>query len=145
MEAEPNATTLGCEFEPRLSLRYQRDVSGIEDKGISLYGKGISIRDIYNQLKAHYRIDLSEEIVSKITDRILPESKEWQSRPLNTVHPFIFIDVIQYKVCEDGRILSHTVCIALGGYKDILSITVDTNETSKFGLEMLNDLKNCGV
>ena len=88
-------------------------------------------------------------MVSKITDKILPEVKEWQSRPLNPVYPFVFMDCIHYKVREDGRILSRAAYIVLGvtveGYKDILSITVGANETSKFWLGMLNDLKNRGV
>ena len=75
--------------------------------------------------------------------------KEWQSRPLNPVYPFVFMDCIHYKVREDGRILSRAAYIVLGvtveGYKDILSITVGANETSKFWLGMLNDLKNRGV
>ena len=110
------------EFEPKLISKYQRDVSGIE---------------------------LSAEMVSKITDRVLPEIKEWQSRPLNPIYPFVFMDCIHYKVREDGRILSRAAYIVLGvtldGYKDILSITVGANETSKFWLGMLNDLKNRGV
>ena len=90
-----------------------------------------------------------KEMVSKITDKILPQVKEWQSRPLNSVYPFVFMDCIHYKVREDGRILSRAVYVVLGvtveGYKDILSITVGANETSKFWLGMLNDLKNRGV
>ena len=90
-----------------------------------------------------------KEMVSKITDKILPQVKEWQSRPLNPVYPFVFMDCIHYKVREDGRILSRAVYVVLGvtveGYKDILSIIVGANETSKFWLGMLNDLKNCGV
>ena len=84
-------------------------------------------------------------MVSKITDKILPQVKEWQSRPLNPVYPFVFMDCIHYKVREDGRILSCAAYVVLGvtveGYKDILSITVGANETSKFWLGMLNDLK----
>ena len=94
-------------------------------------------------------MELSAEMVSKITDRILPEIKEWQSRPLNVIYPFVFMDCIHYKVREDGRILSRAAYIVLGitadGYKDILSITAGANETSKFWLGMLNDLKNRGV
>lgn len=85
-------------------------------------------------------------MVSEITDKILHEVKEWQSRPLNPVYPFVFMDCIHYKVREDGRILSRAVYVVLGvtteGYKDILSIIVGVNETSKFWLGILNDLKN---
>ena len=98
------------EFEPKLIPKYQRDISGIEEKVISLYARGMSTRDIHDQLQDLYGIELSAEMVSKITDKILPEVKEWQSRPLNPVYPFVFMDCIHYKVREDSRILSCAAC-----------------------------------
>ena len=137
------------EFEPKLIPKYQRDISGIEEKVISLYARGMSTRDIHDQLNDLYGIGVSAEMISKITDKILPQVKEWQSRPLDPVYPFVFMDCIHYKVREDGRILSRAAYVVLGvsveGYKEILSITVGANETSKFWLGMLNDLKNRGV
>ena len=137
------------EFEPKLIPKYQRDISGIEEQVISLYARGMSTRDIHDQLKDLYGIELSAEMVCKITDNILPQVKEWQSRPLAPVYPFVFMDCIHYKVREDGRILSRAAYVVLGvtmdGYKEILSITVGANETSKFWLGMLNDLKNRGL
>ncbi len=92
---------------------------------------------------------LSVEMVSKITDRILQEIKEWQSRSLNLVYSFVFMEWIHYKVKEDERILSRAAYIVLGitvkGYKDILSIIMGANKTSKFWLGILNNLKNRGV
>lgn len=109
----------------------------------------MSTRDIHDQLKDLYGIELSAEMGSKITDKILPQVKEWQSRPLNSIYPFVFMDGIYHKVREDGRILSRAAYVVLGvtadGYKEILSITVGANESSKFWLGMLNDLKNRGV
>jgi len=137
------------EFEPKIIPKYQRDVSGIEDKVISLYARGMSTRDIHDQLQDIYGIELSAEMVSKITDRIIPDIKEWQSRPLNPIYPFIFMDAIHYKIKEDGRIINRAAYVVLGvtldGTKDILSITIGANESSKFWLGMLNDLKNRGV
>lgn len=137
------------DFEPKIIPKYQRDVSGIEDKVISLYARGMSTRDIHDQLQDIYGIELSAEMVSKITDRILPDIKEWQSRPLNPMYPFVFMDAIHYKIKEDGRIINRAAYIVLGvtldGTKDILSITIGANESSKFWLGMLNDLKNRGV
>ena len=137
------------EFEPKLIPKYQRDISGIEEKVISLYARGMSTRDIHDQLQDLYGIELSAEMVSKITDKLLPEIKEWQTRPLNPIYPFVFMDCIHYKIREDGRILSRAAYVVMGvsidGYKDILSITVGANETSKFWLGMLNDLKNRGL
>ena len=138
-----------AEFEPKLIPKYQRDVSGIEEKVISLYARGMSTRDIHDQIQDLYGMELSAEMVSKITDKLLPEIKEWQSHPLNPVYPFVFMDCIHYKIREDGRILSRAAYVIMGvtvdGYKDILSITVGANETSKFWLGMLNDLKNRGL
>lgn len=137
------------EFEPVIVPKYQRDISGIEEKVISLYARGMSTRDIHDQLQDLYGIELSAEMVSKITDKILPEIKEWQSRPLNPVYPFVFMDAIHYKIKEDGRILNRAAYVILGvtleGTKDILSITIGANESSKFWLGMLNDLKNRGI
>jgi putative transposase len=137
------------EFEPKIIPKYQRDISGIEEKVISLYARGMTTRDIHDQLKDIYGIELSAEMVSKITDRIIPEVREWQSRPLCPIYPFIFMDAIHYKIREDGRILNRAAYVVLGvtldGSKDILSITIGANESSKFWLGMLNDLKNRGV
>jgi transposase-like protein len=138
-----------AEFEPKIIPKYQRDISGIEEKVISLYARGMSTRDIHDQLQDIYGIELSAEMVSKITDRIIPEIKEWQSRPLNPMYPFVFMDAIHYKIKEDGRIINRAAYIVLGvtldGTKDILSITIGANEFSKFWLGMLNDLKNRGL
>lgn len=137
------------EFEPKIIPKYQRDISGIEEKVISLYSRGMTTRDIHDQLQDLYGIELSADMVSKITDKILPEVKEWQSRPLEPVYPFIFMDAIHYKIREDGRIINRAAYVVLGvtleGTKDILSITIGANESSKFWLGMLNDLKNRGV
>ncbi|RFZ79266.1 IS256 family transposase [Lacrimispora amygdalina] len=137
------------EFEPQIVPKYQRDISGIEEQVISLYTRGMSTRDIHDQLHDLYGIELSADMVSKITDKILPEIKEWQSRPLEPVYPFIFMDAIHYKIREDGRIMNRAAYVVLGvtldGNKDILSINIGANESSKFWLGMLNDLKNRGV
>lgn len=137
------------EFEPAIVPKYCRDISGIEEKVISLYARGLSTRDIGAELNELYGIHVSAEMVSRITDRILPEIKEWQSRPLEPVYPFIFMDAIHYKMREDGRIINRAAYVVLGvtleGNKDILSITIGANESSRFWLGMLNDLKNRGV
>jgi len=137
------------EFEPKIIKKYQRDISGIEEQVIALYARGMSTRDIHDQLQDLYGIELSAEMVSKITDKILPQIREWQSRPLEPLYPFIFMDAIHYKIRDEGRIINRAAYIILGvtleGTKDILSISIGANETSKFWLGMLNDLKNRGV
>lgn len=137
------------DFQPQIIPKYQRDISGIEEQVISLYARGLSTRDIHDQLNDLYGIELSADMVSKITDKILPDIKEWQSRPLDPIYPFVFMDAIHYKVREDGRILNRAAYVVLGvtldGTKDILSINIGANESSKFWLGVLNDHKNRGV
>ncbi len=137
------------ESEPKLVPKYQRDISGIEEKVISLYARGMGTRDIHDQLNGLHGIELSAEMVSKITGKILPQVKEWQSRPLNPVYPSVFMGCIHCKVREDGRVLSRAAHVSLGvtaeGCKGILSIAAGANETSKFWLGMPNGLHNRGV
>ncbi len=101
------------ELEPKLIPKCQRDISGIEEKVISLYSRGMSARDIHDRLQDLYGIELSAEIASKTTDKTPPQSKEWQTRPLNPVCPFVFMDRIHYKVREDGRILGRAAYVVL--------------------------------
>jgi transposase-like protein len=137
------------EFEPQIVQKYQRDISGIEEKIISLYSRGMTTRDIHDQIEDLYGIQISADMVSKITDKILPHVKEWQTRPLESIYTFCFLDAIHYSCREEGRIVKKAAYVVLGvkldGTKDILSITVGANESSKFWLGMLNDLKNRGV
>lgn len=137
------------EFEPKIIPKYQRNVSGIEEKVISLYARGMSTRDISEQIQELYGFSISAEMVSKITDKIAPEIKDWQQRPLEAIYPFIFMDAIHYKIKEDGRILNRAAYVVLGvtveGSKDILGIWIGDNESSKFWLGVLNDLRNRGV
>lgn len=109
----------------------------------------MTTRDIYDQLQGLYGIKLSAEMVSKISDKILPEVKEWQTQPLELIYPINFMDAIHYKIREDGRIINRAAYVVLGvtlyGTKDILRITIGESESSKFWIGMLNDLKNRGV
>jgi transposase-like protein len=137
------------EFEPKIVPKYKRDVSGIEEKVISLYARGMSTRDISDQVKDLYGIDVSAEMVSKITEKLVPEIREWQSRPLESIYPFVFMDAIHYKVRTDGQIVNRAAYVVMGvnisGNKDILGIWIGENESSKFWLGVLNDIKNRGV
>lgn len=137
------------EYNPKIVPKYSRDVSGIEEKVISLYAKGMSTRDIHEQIKELYGVEVSAELVSKITERIVPEIKEWQNRPLEKVYPFIFMDAIHYKVRDEGQVNKRAAYVVVGidleGYKDILGIWIGDNGSAKFWLGVLNDLRNRGV
>lgn len=137
------------EFEPKIVPKNTRDVSGIEDKIISLYARGLTTREINEQIQDLYGIEVSATMVSNITDQIIPEIKEWQERPLDSVYPIIFIDAVHFSVREENRVVKKAAYIVLGinkdGYKEILGIWVGENESSKFWLGVLNDLKQRGV
>ncbi len=133
------------EFEPKIVPKNKKDVSGIEDKIISLYGRGLTTREINEQIQDLYGIDVSATMVSNITDQIIPDIKEWQGRPLDDVYPIVFIDAVHFSVREDSRVVKKAAYIVLGinqdGYKEIIGIYIGENESSKFWLGVLNDLK----
>lgn len=137
------------EFEPIIVPKNTRDVSGIEDKIISLYARGLTTREINEQIQDLYGIEISATMVSNITDQIIPEIKEWQERPLDSVYPILFIDAVHFSVREENRVVKKAAYIVLGinkdGYKEILGIWIGENESSKFWLGVLNDLKQRGV
>lgn len=137
------------EFEPIIVPKNTRDVSGIEDKIISLYARGLTTREINEQIQDLYGIEVSATMVSNITDQIIPEIKEWQERPLDSIYPILFIDAVHFSVREENRVVKKAAYIVLGinkdGYKEILGIWIGENESSKFWLGVLNDLKQRGV
>lgn len=137
------------EFEPKIVPKYQRNINGIEEKVTALYAAGMTTRDISEQIKNLYDVELSAEMVSNITNRILPIVTEWQNRPLESTYSFVFMDAIHYKVREDKQIVVKAAYVVLGvnmdGEKEVLGIWIGANESSKFWLSVLNDLRNRGV
>jgi transposase-like protein len=137
------------EFEPKILPKYQRNINGIEDKITALYATGMTTRDISEQIKNLYDIDISAEMVSNITNRILPLVTEWQNRPLEKTYSFVFMDAIHFKVRDDKHIAIKAAYVVLGvnmdGEKEVLGIWIGANESSKFWLSVLNDLKNRGL
>ena len=136
-------------FEAKLIGKYSRNAEGMEEKIMALYACGMSQRDIAKQIKELYDVDISPELVTKITEKIMPEVTAWQNRPLEKVYPFIFMDTIHYKVKEDHRYMTKAAYVVLGitmdGRKDILGVWIGEHESSKFWLNVLNDLKSRGV
>jgi len=137
------------EYEPQIIGKYNRNADGMEEKILSLYAAGLSIRDISEQIKSLYDVEISPELVSKISEKIMPQLNEWQNRPLEAVYPFIFLDAIHYKIRENHQIITKAAYVVLGvnldGYKEILGIWIGENESSKFWLSVLNELKSRGV
>ena len=128
-------------YEPKIISKYDRNAEGMEDKILSLYACGMSQRDIAEQIKSLYDVEISPELVSKISEKIMPEVNAWQDRPLESVYPFIFMDAIHYKVKEEHRYVTKAAYVVLGitmdGRKDILGVWVGEHESSKFRLRNL--------
>lgn len=137
------------EYEPKIIGKYNRNADGMEEKILSLYACGMSQRDIAEQIKNLYDVEISPELVSKISEKIMPEVNDWQNRPLEEVYPFMFMDAIHYKVKEDHRYITKAAYVVLGinmeGGKDILGIWIGEHESSKFWLNVLTELKSRGV
>ena len=136
-------------FEPKIVQKRQKDISAIDDKIISMYAKGMTTRQISDTIEDIYGFEVSEGMVSDITDKLLPEIENWQNRPLSAVYPVIFIDAVHFSVRDDGIIRKLAAYIVLGindeGKKEVLAIEVGENESSKYWLSVLNCLKNRGV
>jgi transposase-like protein len=136
-------------FEPKVAPKHKQDISEIEQKIINMYARGQTTREISEQIEDIYGFEASAELVSKITDKIQPQIEEWQNRQLSEVYPIVFIDAVVFNVRKDKIVQKRAVYIALGidddGKKDVLSIEIGGNESSKFWLEVLNGLKNRGA
>ena len=137
------------EYEPQIIGKYSRNVDGMEEKILALYSCGMSQRDIADQIKNLYDVDISDGLVSKIVEKITPEITAWQNRPLESVYPFIFMDAIHYKVKENHQYITKAAYIVLGiqldGHKDILGVWIGEHESAKFWLSVMNDLRNRGI
>lgn len=138
------------DFEPQLIRKNQTSISqDMENKIISMYAKGMSTSDIADHIRDIYGLSVSDSTVSRITDKILPEAKEWQQRPLESVYAVVFMDAIHYHVRSEGQIIKKAVYIAIGvnmdGRKDVLGMWVGENESAKFWVGALNSLRNRGV
>ena len=137
------------EYEPKIIAKYSRNADGMEEKILALYACGMSQRDISEQIKSLYDVEISDGLVSKIVEKVTPEVNAWQNRPLESVYPFIFMDAIHYKVKEDHQYITKAAYVVLGirmdGHKDILGVWIGENESAKFWLSVMNDLKNRGI
>jgi len=137
-------------FEPQLVKKHQTHVSNeIEAKMISMFGRGMSYRDIAGHVKELYGISVSTATISAITDKIIAEVKEWQQRPLESHYPFVWMDAIHYKLKDNGRYVSKAIYTVLGlnmeGKKEVLGLYLSESEGANFWLSVLTDLNNRGV
>lgn len=137
------------EFEPQIIKKHQTDISSIEDQVLSMYAKGMTTRDITEHLQSVYGVEASPAMISKMTDRILPIAKEWQNRPLSRKYAIVFMDAIHYNVRQDNSVIKKAVYIAIGtkldGTKEVMGMWIGGNESAKYWLGVLNEIKNRGT
>lgn len=137
------------EFKPIVVPKYSKDISRIEEIIISMYSRGMSTRDISKQVEEIYGVTVSAEMVSNVTNKIIPLIDEWQNRKLDKVYPIVFIDAVHFSVKENNQVIKKAAYIVLGvntdGFKDVLGIWIGENESAKFWMSVLNDLKSRGM
>ena len=136
-------------FDPKLIAKYQRRFPDFDDKVISMYARGMSVREIRRHLEELYGIDVSPDLISAVTSAVLEEVAEWQNRPLDASYPLVFFDAIRVKIRDEGFVRNKAVYIALGilpdGAKDILGLWIEQTEGAKFWLRVVNELKARGL
>jgi len=138
------------EFSPTIVQKGQRDISGIDDKIISMYARGMSLRDIEKQVKEMYDVEMSDTLISRIIDKITPQIKAWQNRTLEAIYPIVYMDAMVFKIKDESgfyknRALHFAIGITLEGKKDLLGMWLTNNEGTKFWLSIVTELKNRGV
>jgi putative transposase len=136
-------------FDPKLIAKYQRRFPDFDHKIISMYARGMTVREIRGHLEELYGIDVSPDLISAVTDAVLEEVGEWQNRPLDACYPLVFFDAIRVKIRDEGFVRNKAVYIALGvlpdGTKQILGLWIEQTEGAKFWLRVMNELKNRGI
>ena len=135
-------------FEPQLIGKHERRFTGFDDKIIAMYARGMTVREIQGYLAEMYSVEVSPELISKVTDAVMSEVTAWQSRALETMYPVVFFDALRVKIREDAVVRSKAVYLALGilpdGSKDILGLWIENTEGAKFWMKVFNDLKTRG-
>src|ERR1700720_3376233 len=136
-------------FEPQLIAKYQRRFPGFDDKIISMYARGMSVREIQGHLRDLYGIEAPPQLISTVTDAVLEEVNRWQSRPLDPLYALVFFDALRGKMRDEGSVRNKAVYLAIGvspeGRKDVLGIWIEQTEGAKFWLRVMTEIKNRGV
>jgi putative transposase len=136
-------------FEPQLVAKHQRRLPGFDDKVVSLYARGLPVREIQGHLTELYGLEVSPDLISTITGEVMQEVAEWQNRPLEAMYSLVFFDALRVKIRDEGTVKNKAVYLALGvradGTKEILGIWIEQTEGAKFWLRVMTELKNRGV
>jgi len=136
-------------FKPQLIPKGQTRFDGFDDKILSLYARGMTVREIQGHLTELYGIDVSPDLISRVTDAVLEEVRDWQNRPLDPVYPVVFFDALRVKIRDEGIVKNKAVYVALAlnpaGEKEVLGLWIEQTEGAKFWLKVMNELKVRGV
>jgi putative transposase len=136
-------------FEPQLIKKGQTRIKGFDQKVISMYARGMTVREIQGHLKDVYAVDVSPDLISKVTSAVMEEVREWQTRPLDPVYPVVLFDALRIKIRDEGMVKNKAVYVALGinveGIKEVLGLWVEQTEGAKFWMRVMTELKNRGV
>jgi putative transposase len=136
-------------FEPRLIAKGQKRFEGFDEKVVAMYARGMTVREIQGFLLDQYKVEVGADFISTVTDSVLEEVQEWQSRALERMYPVVFFDALRVKIRDEGTVRNKAVYLALGiapeGTKEVLGIWVEQNEGAKFWLKVMNELRNRGV
>ena len=136
-------------FEPQLVKKHQTHFDGFDDKIISMYARGMTVREIQGHLKELYGTEVSPDLISRVTDAVLDEVKGWQNRPLDSVWPIVYLDALVVKIRDQGTVTNKSAYLAVGvniqGTKEVLGLWLESNEGAKFWLKIMTELKNRGI
>lgn len=136
-------------FEPQLVAKHQRRLPGFDDHVISMYARGMTVREIQAHLQELYGLHVSPDLISTITDEVLAEVEQWQQRPLDAMYPIVYFDALRLKIRDEGAVKNKAVYLALGiradGRKEVLGLWIEQTEGAKFWLKVFNELKNRGL
>jgi putative transposase len=136
-------------FEPQIVPKHQTRWTGFDDKILSLYARGMTVREIQGHLQEMYGAEVSPSLISTVTDAVMDEAKAWQGRPLESLYPIVYLDCIHVKTRDSGAVRAKAVYLALGinmaGEKEILGLWIAQTEGAKFWLQVVTELKNRGV
>ena len=136
-------------FEPQLIPKHQRRLPGFDEKVLALYARGLTVREMQSHLAELYGVEVSPDLISTVTDAVLEEVTEWQSRPLSPLYPVIFFDALRVKIRDEGTVRSKAIYLALAltpeGTKEVLGLWIEQTEGAKFWLRVMTELKSRGV
>ena len=136
-------------FEPQIVGKHERRFTGFDDKIIALYSRGLTVREVQAPLQEMYAIDVSPDLISKVTDAVMAEVTAWQTRPLEPMYPVVFFDALRVKIREEGVVRNKAIYLALGvlpdGSRDILGLWIENTEGAKFWMKVFTDLRTRGL